>query len=236
MRPVRRDLEHVAGCLAGGFGGVDLSRAAVRIPTTQLGWNDPGGTAVMVSGRWRPFSSVFSFLVLTGCDLKPGGELFFCRLFFGSGPLAVNVGIVQALARCLRRHTFSVSAAVPVDIRTAPIVKGAVIMAVSTKASGWMPAMGVPRTRTTMTKIVSAAINAARGGDGDSDCPTVIFHDVGFLCTFGVGGTLRDCSGILETRSHGLFGPWTTQKSLKASYCRHSSYLYPLSRFLSTIG
>ena len=27
-------------------------------------------------------------------------------------------------------------------------------------------------------------------GDGDSDCPTVIFHDVGFLCTFGVGGIL----------------------------------------------
>ena len=69
--------------------------------------------------------------------------------------------MVQALARCLRRHTFSVTAAVPVDTRTAPIVKGAVIMAVRTKASDWMPAMGVPRTRTTMTKIVIAAISAA---------------------------------------------------------------------------
>ena len=40
-------------------------------------------------------------------------------------------------------------------------MKGLVIMVVRTKASGWMPAMGVPRTRTMMTKIVIAAINAA---------------------------------------------------------------------------
>ena len=69
-------------------------------------------------------------------------------------------GMVQALARCLRRHTFSVRAAVPVDTRTAHIVNREVIMVVRTKASGLMPAMGVPRIRTTMTKIASAAISA----------------------------------------------------------------------------
>ena len=111
--------------------------------------------------NWGGTILFFSFLVLTGCDLKPGGELFFCRLFFLVTGRLLWAGMVQALARCLRRHTFSVRAAVPVDTRTAPIVNGAVIMAVRTKASGLMPAMGVPRTRTTMTKIVIAAISAA---------------------------------------------------------------------------
>ena len=44
-----------------------------------------------------------------------------------------------------------------------------------------------------------------------------------------------DLLGVLKTGSHGVFESWTTQKSLKNPYRRHSSYLYPLSRFFSKI-
>ena len=56
-------------------------------------------------------------------------------------------------------------------------------------------------------------------------------HAVHFLSALYIW----DLLGVLKTGSHGVFESWTTRKSLKNPYRRHSSYLYPLSRFFSKI-
>ena len=43
-------------------------------------------------------------------------------------------------------------------------------------------------------------------------------------------------SGYLNTRSQAGFEPWMTCESSKSLNRRHSSYLYPLSRFFRKIG
>ena len=167
VRPVRRDLEHVAGCLAGGFGGVDLSRAAVRIPTTPTGVER---------------SRFFDFLVLTGCDLKPGGELFFgCRLFFGSGPLVLSwcgSGVVVMFAAA---HLFC-QCCCSGGYQDRAYCEGGGHHGGEYGLAGC--AMGAEDSYDDDDCDCRYQCGA---GAGDSDCPTVIFPDVGFLCTSGVG-------------------------------------------------
>ena len=47
---------------------------------------------------------------------------------------------------------------------------------------------------------------------------------------------LLAAGGMVNTRSQAGFEPWMTCESSKSLNRCHSSYLYPLSRFFSTIG
>ena len=96
------------------------------------------------------------------------------------------------------------------------------------KASGSMPAMGTLRIYTTVTEIASAMSGAVPAIWIVQLYAFVVYL---FLGAFYIGGVL----GLLKTGSHGVFESWTTRKSLKNPYRRHSSYLYPLSRFFSKI-
>ena len=66
-----------------------------------------GGGKDSSHANWGGTILFFSFLVLTGCDLKPGGELFFASVVLsGSGLLALGWCVSGVVVMFAVAHLF----------------------------------------------------------------------------------------------------------------------------------